>query len=132
MSTLSSSKTSGCSSIYIKKDTSRFSVYNNYYCHNTGRSFEPIFRKFTWLVASPHMGQAFLFFFFLTIGPIEPLIWGKMCPQNWFFGFHSAWRGTALVRDALQTTAITPKISPGSRRVQNETTSRKNSEFFIF
>ncbi len=34
----------------IKNDTSRFSAYNNYYCHDTGRSFEPIFMKFTQLV----------------------------------------------------------------------------------
>ncbi len=33
----------------------------------------------------------FFFFFFLkTSGSIEPLIWRKMCPQNWFFGFYSA------------------------------------------
>ncbi len=24
------------------------------------------------------------------IGPIETLIWGKMCRQNWIFGFRSA------------------------------------------
>ncbi len=27
--------------------------------------------------------------FLETIDQIEPLIWGKVCPQNWFFGFHS-------------------------------------------
>ncbi len=25
-------------------------IIHIYYCHNTGRSFEPIFMKFTWLV----------------------------------------------------------------------------------
>ncbi len=34
----------------LKNDTFRFSVYNNYHCHDTGRSIEPIFMKFTWLV----------------------------------------------------------------------------------
>ncbi len=28
--------------------------------------------------------------FFETIGPIEPPIWAKMCPENQFYGFHSA------------------------------------------
>ncbi len=37
--------------------------------------------------ASPHMGEHYLFL--ETVGSIEPLIWGKMCPQNWFFSFHS-------------------------------------------
>ncbi len=43
-------KRGGCSSINIKNNTSRFSANNNYYCHDTGRSFELIFMKFTWLV----------------------------------------------------------------------------------
>ncbi len=32
-------------------------------------------------------------YFLETIDPMEPQIWGKMCPQNWFFGFHSAGTG---------------------------------------
>ncbi len=42
--------------------------------------------------ASSHMGEPY-FFFLETTGSTEPLIWGKMCPQNWFFGFHSAGMG---------------------------------------
>ncbi len=42
--------------------------------------------------ASPHMGEPH-FFFLETIGAIEPLIRGEMCPQNWLFGFHSASMG---------------------------------------
>ncbi len=42
-----------------------------------------------------------LFFFLEKIGPIEPLIWGKMCPQNWFFDFHSA--GIGFLREKSQS-----------------------------
>ncbi len=38
--------------------------------------------------AGPHMDEPY--FFWKQIGPIEPLIWGKICPWNWFLGFHSA------------------------------------------
>ncbi len=48
----------------LKNDTSRFSAYNNYYCHNTGRSFEPIFMKFTWLVRV-HIWVNPIYLFFL-------------------------------------------------------------------
>ncbi len=34
----------------LENKTSRFAAYNNYYCHDIGRNFEPIFMKFTWLV----------------------------------------------------------------------------------
>ncbi len=34
----------------FKNDAPKFSAYNNYYCYDTGRSFEPIFMKFRWLV----------------------------------------------------------------------------------
>ncbi len=51
MSILSSSKTSWMFfNLHLKKDTSRFSAYKNYYCHNIDHSFEPIFFKFAWLV----------------------------------------------------------------------------------
>ncbi len=83
-------KPGGCSSIYIKKWTSIFSAYNNYYCHDTGRSFEPICMKFTWL-ARVYARMSSIFFFFETIGPIEPLIWRKCAP----FGFHSAGMGVS-------------------------------------
>ncbi len=43
-------KLCGCSSTYIKNDTPRFSACNNYYGHDTCRSFEPIFMELTWLV----------------------------------------------------------------------------------
>ncbi len=52
MSILSSSKPCGFLQFTLKNGTFKFSVYNNYYCHDTGRSFEPIFRKFTWLVGA--------------------------------------------------------------------------------
>ncbi len=35
--------------------------------------------------AGPLMGEPY--FFLETVGLIEPQIWGKMCPQNRFFGF---------------------------------------------
>ncbi len=34
----------------LKNDTSTSSAYNNYYCHDAGRTYEPIFMKFTRLV----------------------------------------------------------------------------------
>ncbi len=37
--------------------------------------------------AAPLMGEPYCFL--ETIGSIEPHIWGKMCPQNQFFGFQS-------------------------------------------
>ncbi len=58
-------------------------VQGNYLCTRTydiDRSFEVIF-KITCLMRV---------LFLKTIVSIEPPIWGKMCPQNWFFGFHSA------------------------------------------
>ncbi len=45
----------------LKNNTSSFSAYNNYYCHDTGRSFEPIFTKFTWLVRV-HIWANLMFF----------------------------------------------------------------------
>ncbi len=48
MSILSTSKTSWMFfNLNFKNDTSRFSAYNNYYFHDTGRNCEPIFIKFT-------------------------------------------------------------------------------------
>ncbi len=35
-----------------------------------------------------------------TIGPLEPHIWGKMCPQNQFFGFKSY--GMGFLRKKLK------------------------------
>ncbi len=61
----------------LKNDTSRFSVYNNYYCHDTDCSFEPILMKFTWLMRVHTWVNTI---FLETIGPTEPPIWGKMCP----------------------------------------------------
>ncbi len=52
--------------------------------YDTGPSFDPIFMKFTWLVRVHSWVNPILL---ETIGPIEPQIWGKMCPQNRFFGF---------------------------------------------
>ncbi len=79
-------KSSGCSSIYMKNDTSRFSAYNNYYYQDTtGLSFEPIFMRFTWLVRV-HI-KVNSYFLGGTIGPIEPLIWGKCAPKSGFMAF---------------------------------------------
>ncbi len=48
----------------LKSDTSRFLAYNNYYCHNTSRSFELIFMKFAWLVGVHTLVNPTFFFFF--------------------------------------------------------------------
>ncbi len=45
----------------LKNDISKFSAYNNYYCHNTGCIFEPIFIKFTWFLRV-HIWMNFFFF----------------------------------------------------------------------
>ncbi len=37
----------------------------NYYCHDTGHSFEPIFTKFPWLAWVLALVNPFFFFFFL-------------------------------------------------------------------
>ncbi len=45
--------------------------------------------------AGPRMGETYFYFFYFfieTIGLIEPLIWGKMCPQTNFLAFiQPAW-----------------------------------------
>ncbi len=45
------------------------------------------FQEIHMVGASSHMGKPY--FFLEKVGPIEPLIWGKICPQTWFFGFQS-------------------------------------------
>ncbi len=72
----------------LKNGISRFSAYNNYYCHDTSRSHESIFMKFTWLVRVHTWVKPifYLFFFFERIGPIQPLM-GKICPENGFLAF---------------------------------------------
>ncbi len=96
-------KPRGYSSIYIKNYASRFSAYKNNYCHDTGRSFEPIFMKLTRL-RQVHTWVDPIFL--ETIGPIETLIWGKMCPQNWVFGFHSA--SMEFLREKFQSRILYP------------------------
>ncbi len=54
--------------------------------YDTGRSFDPIYMKFTSLVRVHSWVNPIVF---EIIGPIEPQIWGKICPQNRFFGFRS-------------------------------------------
>ncbi len=82
MSIFSSSETlANVLQFTFKNNAPRFSVYNNYYCHETGRSFEPIFMKFTRLVRVLTQVNLFL----KTIGPIEPLIWGRCSPQLVFW-----------------------------------------------
>ncbi len=39
--------------------------------------------------AGPLIGDRWTLLFLETIGPIQPHIWGKMCPQNQFSGFKS-------------------------------------------
>ncbi len=62
---LSSSKAPCMFFNLLKNYTSRFSAYNNYYCHDTGCSFEPVFMKFTWLVRFYTICEAYLFYFII-------------------------------------------------------------------
>ncbi len=53
-----------------------------------------VFNRFSW---NSHgwceSTLGWILFFLETIGPIEPLISGKMCHQYWFLGFYSASMG---------------------------------------
>ncbi len=46
--------------------TFRFSAYNNYYCHDTGSSFQLIFMKCTWLVRVNTWVNPIIFLFFFN------------------------------------------------------------------
>ncbi len=53
-----------------------------------------VFNRFSWNSHSwCELTHGWTLFFSETIGPIEPLICGKMCLQSWFFDFHSAGMG---------------------------------------
>ncbi len=54
--------------------------------YDTGHSFDPIFMKFTWLVRAHSRVDPSIFG---NNRPNKSHIWGKMCPQNQFFGFKS-------------------------------------------
>ncbi len=61
-------------------------IYICIWNYGTGRSFEPIFINSHGWCGSTH-GWSLLFL--EIIGPTGPRMWGKMCPQNQFFGFKS-------------------------------------------
>ncbi len=64
---------------------------------DTGRSFDPIFMKFTWLVWVHSWVNPIVFG---NNSPNRTANMGEMCPQNWFFGFKS--NGMGFLRKKLK------------------------------
>ncbi len=75
----------------LKNDASGFSAYNNYYCHDTGRSFEAIFMKFTWLVRVHTRVNDIYFFLNNQSNRITDM--GDNVPPKLVFDFYSASMG---------------------------------------
>ncbi len=67
----------------LKNDISRFLAYN-YYCLDTGRSFEPIFMKFAWLVRV-HTRVNPIYFFFWNNRSNRTIDMGENVPPKLVF-----------------------------------------------